>query len=147
MAAANRCLIFTRGAGLFSAVMAERAKLISLVESYPPAANDAEFNLREFDHIDIVEGQVEAVLGNMAARSASYDVALVDPPGSGINDRIVGSLLGLGVRRLVYVSGNPASLARDCRRLTDAGFHMQSVQALDMAPQTFYITAVAAFER
>ncbi len=135
------------GAGLFSAVMAERAELISLVESYPPAANDAEFNLRHFDHIDIVEGQVEAVLGDMTAKSARYDVALVDPPGSGINSGIVDSLLGLGVRRLVYVSGDPASLARDCRRLIDAGFQLQSLQAVDMAPQTFYITAVAAFER
>lgn len=135
------------GVGLFSAVMAERAELISLVESYPPAANDAEFNLREFDHIDIVEGQVEAVLGDMAANAARYDVALVDPPSSGINSGTVDSLLELGLRRLVYVSGDPASLARDCRRVIDAGFQLQSVQPVDMAPQTFYITTVATFER
>lgn len=135
------------GAGFFSAVMAQRAALISLVESYPPAANDSEFNLRHFEHIDIVEGQVGAVLRDMTAKSARYDVALVDPPGSGINDGIVDSLLGLGVRRLVYVSGNPASLARDCRRVIAAGFQLRSVQAVDMAPQTFTITAVAAFER
>ncbi len=143
----ERALDLYAGVGIFSAVMAERAKLISLVESYPPAANDAEFNLREFDHIDILEGQVEAVLGDMTAKAARYDVALVDPPSSGINGGIVDSLLGLGVRRLVYVSGDPASLARDCRRVIDAGFQLQSVQAVDMAPQTFYITAVAAFER
>ena len=143
----ERVLDLYAGAGLFSALMADRAELISLVESYPPAANDAEFNLREFDHIDIVEGQVEAVLWDMAAKSARYDVALVDPPSNGINDAIVDSLRGLGARRLVYVNGNPASLARDCRRVIDAGFRLQSVQAVDMAPQTFYVTAVAAFER
>lgn len=135
------------GVGLFSAAMAERAKLISLVDSYPPAANDAEFNLREFDHIDIVEGQVEAVLADMAAESATYDVALIDPPRSGINSGIVDSLLELRLRRLVYVSGDPASLARDSRRLIDAGFQLQTVQAVDMAPHTFYITAIAAFAR
>ena len=143
----ERVLDLYAGAGAFSAVMAERAKLISLVESYPPAANDAVFNLRDFDHIDIVEGQVEGVLADMAAQSARYDVALVDPPGSGINAGIVDSLRALGARRLVYVSGDPASLARDCRRLIDAGFQLQSLQPVDMAPQTFYITAVAAFER
>ncbi|MDE2858760.1 MAG: hypothetical protein OXN94_13030 [Chloroflexota bacterium] len=143
----EKALDLYAGAGFFSAVMAERAELITLVESYPPAANDAEFNLRQFDHIDIVEGQVEAVLGDMTAESARYDVALVDPPGSGINGGIVDSLLGLGVRHLVYVSGDPASLARDCRRLIDTGFQLKSLQAVDMAPQTFYITAVAAFER
>ena len=134
------------GVGVFSAAMAERAKLITLVESYPPAANDAEYNLRQFDHIDIVEGQVEAVLQDMAASAAHYDVALVDPPSSGINDEIVQSLLALGIRRLVYVSSDPASLARDCRRLMEAGFQLQSVQALDTAPQTAYMTTVAAFE-
>ena len=135
------------GAGLFSAVMAERARLISLVESYPPAANDAEFNLSEFDHIDIVEGQVEAVLGDMVANDARYDAALVDPPGSGINGAIVDCFLRLGLNRLVYVSGNPSSLADDSRSLINAGFQLQSVQAVDMAPHTYYITAIAAFQR
>ena len=147
LSGSERTLDLYAGAGFFSAVMARRAQLISLVESYPPAANDAEFNLRQYEHIDIVEGQVEAVLQDMAASSARYDVALVDPPSRGINNEIVDNLLGLGIRRLVYVSGDPASLARDCRLLIDAGFQLQSLQAVDMAPQTFYITAVAAFER
>lgn len=143
----ERALDLYAGTGLFSAVMARRAQLVTLVESYPPAANDAEFNLRQYEHIDIVEGQVEAVLADMAARSARYDVALVDPPGSGINDDIVTNLIALAVRRLVYVSGEPASLARDCRQLFKAGFKLKSLQPIDMAPQAFYITAVAVFER
>ena len=145
--ASEQALDLYAGAGLFSAVMAERAKLISLVESYPPAANDAEFNLSEFDHIDIVEGQVEAVLGDMVANDARYDVALVDPPGVGINGAIVDCFLRLGLNRLVYVSGNPSSLARDSRSLINAGFQLQSLQGVDMAPHTYYITAIAAFQR
>ena len=83
----------------------------------------------------------------MVASEASYSVALVDPPSSGISNAIVQSLMELGVQRLVYVSGDPASLARDCRRLLDAGFQLEMIQGVDMAPQTYYITAVATFFR
>ena len=147
LSGAERVLDLYAGVGIYSARLAGSAALVTVVDSYPPAVSDAEANLRDYDHIDIVEGQVEAVLQDMVASEASYSVALVDPPSSGISNAILQSLKNLGVQQLVYVSGDPASLARDCRRLLDAGFQLETVQGVDMAPQTYYITAVATFFR
>ena len=100
-----------------------------------------------FDQVDIVEGQVEAVLSDMVEAAAEYDMALVDPPSGGLSRSVIADLARLPIERLVYVSGDPPSLARDCKSLHEAGFRLREVQAVDMAPQTYFITAVARFER
>lgn len=141
----ERALDLYAGVGVFSAFLAPRTALVTLVESYPPAATDSDVNLRGKDNVDIVEGQVEAVLDDMAGAGAGYDLAVADPPSSGLGPAVIQRLTELGVARLVYVSGDPASLARDSRRLIDAGFQLQAVQPIDMAPQTYYISAVATF--
>ena len=143
----ERALELYAGVGVLSASLAEKATSLTTVESYPPAVSDAEINLRHSDNIDIVEGGVEAALEELAASEARFDIALVDPPGSGLNAAIISNLARLGIRRLVYVSGQPASLARDCKNLLAAGFQLEALQPLDLAPQTHYITAVASFAR
>ena len=147
LASHHRVLDLYAGVGIFSAFLAAKAALVTAVESYPPAASDADVNLAEFDQVDIIEGPVEAVLNDMASEAAEYDVALVDPPSSGLSRPIIADLARLPLKRLVYVSGDPPSLARDCKALYEAGFQLRNIQAVDMAPQTYYITAVARFER
>ncbi len=143
----ERALDLYAGVGIFSAFLAPRADLVTLVESYPPAASDADVNLQGRDNVDVVEGQVEAVLADMEREGARYEVAVVDPPSAGLGKAVIGQLARLGVARLVYVSGDPASLARDSRQLIDAGFLLRAVQPIDLAPQTYYISALASFER
>ena len=143
----ERVLDLYAGGGIFSAFMAAQATLVTLVESYPPAVTDAEVNLQEYANIDIVEGAVEAVLADMAAETARYDVALVDPPRAGLKKAAIDGLARLDVARLVYVSDNPASLARDSRQLLAAGFSLCEIQPIDLAPQTYYLSAVARYER
>lgn len=142
----ERALDLYAGVGVFSALLARKAALVTLVESYPPAVTDAEVNLKDADNIDIVEGQVEAVLADMAGAGARYDAAVVDPSSSGLGQEVIEDLVNLGVARLVYVSGDPASLARDSRQLLSAGYQLRAVQPIDLAPQTYYISAVASFE-
>ncbi len=134
------------GAGLFSAFLAKKAELVTLVESYPPAASDALVNLADCAHVDVIEGAVENVLADMIAEDARYDVALVDPPGRGLSDEVARQLGKLGIGRVVYVSGNLASLARDSRRLLNSGYRLREIQPVDLAPQTYFIDAVARFE-
>lgn len=134
------------GVGIYSAFIAPRAELVTLVESYPPAVTDADLNLMEYDNIDVVEGQVEEVLLDMIDEESEYDVAIVDPPNSGLGEGVIQSLLKLGVQRVVYVSGDPASLARDSKILISAGFRLEDIQPMDLSPQTYYIDAVALFE-
>ncbi len=143
----DRALDLYAGVGVFSAFLAQEAALVTLVESYPPAVTDADANLKGFENVDIVEGQVEAVLRDMVAAGAQYDVALVDPPSAGLGKAVISAISALRVRRVVYVSGDPASLARDCRLLIRAGYKLREIQPIDLAPQTYYMTAVASFER
>ncbi len=143
----ERVLDLYAGVGVFSAFLAEEARLVTLVESYPPAANDADANLISFDNVDVIEGAVEAVLSDMIAEEAQYDVALLDPPGSGLGEDVLKLISTLGIGRLIYVSGNPASLARDSRQLIDVGYRLREIQPIDLAPQTYYINAVALLDR
>ena len=143
----DRALDLYAGVGVFSAFLAQRAALVTLVESYPPAVTDADANLKDFENVDIVEGQVEAVLRDMVAAGAQYDVALLDPPSVGLGRELINAISALRVGRIVYVSGEPASLARDSRQLMRAGFNLREIQPIDLAPQTYYLTAVARFER
>ncbi len=143
----ERVLDLYAGVGVFSAFLADEARLVTLAESYPPAANDADANLTQFDNVDVIEGAVETVLADMIAEEAQYDVALVDPPASGLSEDVLKRITTLGTGRLVYVSGNPATLARDGMRLIESGYRLREIQPIDLAPQTYYIDAVALFER
>ena len=135
------------GVGVFSAFISPRAALVTLVESYPPAVTDADDNLSDLDNVDVVEGAVEEVLESLIESEESYDAAVLDPPSHGLGRDVIGQMLNLGVKRLVYISSNPASLGRDGRKLTEAGFRLKRLQPIDFAPQTYYIDALALFER
>jgi tRNA/tmRNA/rRNA uracil-C5-methylase (TrmA/RlmC/RlmD family) len=132
------------GVGFFSAFVAPIAGLVTLAESYPPAVTDADENLAEFENVDVFEGGVDDVLASL---ESDYDAAIVDPPSSGLQDSTAELLAESGIRRLIYVSGDAASLAHDCQRLARFGFRLAYVQPLDLAPQTFYVDSVALFTR
>ncbi|MBI5670597.1 MAG: class I SAM-dependent RNA methyltransferase [Chloroflexi bacterium] len=132
------------GVGIFSAFIAPRARRVTLVESYPPAVTDSDENLNDFDNVDIIEGSVEDVLDALEGR---YEAALVDPPASGLSTDALDRLADIGAPRLVYVSSDPATLARDGKRLAAKGYRLRYVQPIDLAPQTYYIDSVALFER
>ncbi|GAB4571515.1 MAG: class I SAM-dependent RNA methyltransferase [Anaerolineae bacterium] len=136
------------GVGLFSAFIAERAALVTVVESYPPAVTDADENLAEFEHIDLFEGGVAPVLEELASDGAGpYEAAVVDPPRAGLEPAVIDALAALEVPNLVYVSCDPGTLARDVKRLARHGYRLQHVQPVDMFPQTYHIECVAHFLR
>ena len=132
------------GVGLFTAFLAERAALVTSVESYPPAVTDADVNLAEFDNVDLIEGNVEAVL---PALSEPYDAVVLDPPRSGVDVRVLDALGELAPPTIVMVSCEPSTLARDAQRLVRKGYRLLSVQPLDMFPQTYHVESVAHFAR
>jgi len=136
------------GVGMFSAFIADRAALVAAVESYPPAVTDADENLAGFDNVDLFEGGVAPVLaGLIAAGEGPFQAAVADPPRAGLDEDVPGALAGLGVANLVYVSCDPATLARDIKRLARHGYALQHVQPVDMFPQTYHIECVAHFLR
>ncbi|MBN1287477.1 MAG: class I SAM-dependent RNA methyltransferase [Anaerolineae bacterium] len=132
------------GVGLFSAFIAEDAALVTAVESYPPAVTDAEVNLAEFDNVDLIEGTVEDVLPDAPG---PYDLAVVDPPRAGMEPAALDALAAHAPRVIVYVSCDPATLARDAMRLSRHGYALETTQPVDMFPQTFHIESVSRFVR
>ncbi len=136
------------GVGLFSAFVAEQAALVTVVESYPPAVTDADENLADFEHVDLFEGGVGPVLaGLIADGEGPYDAAVVDPPRAGLEPDVIEALAKLAPATLVYVSCDPATLARDVKRLKKYGYRLLEVQPVDMFPQTYHIECVAHFSR
>jgi len=132
------------GVGLFTAFIAERAELVTSVESYPPAVTDADENLVEFDNVDLIEGSVEDVLDDI---DGAYDAAVIDPPRSGMDAAALDALAEIGPRTIVYVSCEPSTLARDAKRLAAKGYRLVDVTPVDMFPQTYHIECVAHFVR
>jgi 23S rRNA (uracil1939-C5)-methyltransferase len=130
------------GVGLFTAFLAAGASKVSAVELFEPAVEDASVNLSDYDNIDIYVGKIETVLSNL---TQGYDAAVIDPPRSGMDAAALASLIDLQPRQIVYVSCDPATLARDAKRLTTAGYKLRDVQPVDMFPQTYHIESVAHF--
>ncbi len=132
------------GVGCFSAFLATDAGLVTLVERFPPAVTDAESNLAACDNIDLIEGRVEEVLPELETPA---DAAVLDPPREGLSTEAIEGLVKTELRRLVYVSGDAATLARDAKRLCTRGWQLRQVQPLDLEPLTWRINAVALLER
>jgi 23S rRNA (uracil1939-C5)-methyltransferase len=132
------------GVGVFSAFIAPQASLVTLVESFPPAASDADENLAAFDNVDVIEGGVEGVLPEL---NEQYAAAVVDPRPTGLGKRDLEVIAATGIKRLVYVSSDAASLARDCQHLAGHGFQLDTVQPIDLSPQTYHVDTVALFTR
>lgn len=129
------------GVGMFSRFAAANAALVTLVESYPPAATDADDNLSDLDNVDVIEGGVEAVLPSLEDR---YEAAIIDPPAPLSRDAFERLT---DVPTLVYVSDDPAALAKEAKRLKRAGYTLVTAQPIDLSPQTYYIDTVALFHK
>ncbi len=96
--------------------------------------------------VEVIRGRVEA-RGDLARLFAAADVLLMDPPRVGLEPRVRDAIASAGPARLVYVSCDPATLARDLRVFRDAGYELKSVRALDLFPQTPHVEVVATLER
>ncbi|MCC7208206.1 MAG: class I SAM-dependent RNA methyltransferase, partial [Anaerolineae bacterium] len=132
------------GVGLFSAFLAREASLVTSVESFGAAVSDAEFNLLDMPNVELIEGTVEDTLAEL---DGPFDAAVCDPPRTGMEPAALDALARHAPGRLVYVSCDPATFARDAKRLAAHGYRLIEVQPVDMFPQTFHIELVALLER
>ena len=132
------------GVGLFSAFFADKVGRIIAIESSPIATEDYVVNLDAYDSIELYEATAEAVLPSLDVKP---DIVLVDPPRSGIDRRALDALVQLNPTLIVYISCDPATLARDVKRLLTAGYQLAQVTPFDMFPQTFHIETVVLLSR
>ncbi|NIO72650.1 MAG: 23S rRNA (uracil(1939)-C(5))-methyltransferase RlmD [Anaerolineae bacterium] len=132
------------GVGVFGLSLASEVGQVIGVEESPSAVADACFNAGLADNAEFVEGRVEEVLPSLGA---PIDLAVLDPPRQGCASEALTALAGLAPGKIVYVSCDPATLARDTRRLVQAGYQLVEVQPVDMFPQTYHIESVALLRR
>ncbi|HOT91225.1 MAG TPA: 23S rRNA (uracil(1939)-C(5))-methyltransferase RlmD [Anaerolineae bacterium] len=132
------------GVGLFTAFLSEVAGHVIGIEAHPAAVADARHNLADADNVTLLEGTVEAQLPTVQDK---LDAAVVDPPRTGLELAALDALVVHNPARIVYVSCDPATLARDAQRLVKHGYTLQWVQPVDLFPQTYHIENVALLTR
>lgn len=135
------------GVGYFSRVLAPHARELTAIEAGPSACYDFAANLDAFEHISLYEGPVEQILPALLPELAPVDLVLLDPPRAGLHPRAREALLKLKARQIVYISCDPATLARDVKALAQAGYKVEDVQGFDMFPQTFHVETVVLMSR
>jgi 23S rRNA (uracil1939-C5)-methyltransferase len=137
------------GAGFFTLALARRFARLTAVESDPRAVADLARNLRaaSLRHVRVVEAKSETVLADAAAQRVAPEVIVLDPPRGGVGSRAGRDLARTRARRIVHVSCDPATLARDLPELLGRGFALTRVTAFDLFPQTSHVEAVAVLDR
>jgi 23S rRNA (uracil1939-C5)-methyltransferase len=137
------------GVGLFSMFMTEHAAHVTAIESQPNAVSDARATaaLNQIGNITIIEGLLERAISQMTHHHQHVDVVLVDPPRSGCHPRALQEIKNLAPRCLVYISCDPATLARDVNQFCTNGYRLSIVQPVDMFPNTSHIETVSLIER
>ena len=127
------------GVGLFSLCLANYVNKVVAVESFPVSVEDARFNIQALKRNNVLFFQKQ-VLSFLKEFKEKVDAVVLDPP-------FIRELKKLNPERIVYVSCDPATLARDARYFTEADYYLKEVQPLDLFPQTFHIESVAMFIR
>jgi len=132
------------GVGLFSAFIAPLVKRLIAVEVSESACKDFAYNLDEFENVELYVGLTEEILPSLETKP---DAVVLDPPRAGLEKPAVEALLGMKPQRIVYVSCDPSTLARDAKRLIAGGYSLEYTTPVDMFPQTFHIESVSLFTK
>ena len=135
------------GIGTISLCMARQAKQVIGIEVVPEAVADARENagLNGIDNVLFLEGRAEDLLDEVLASYGSPDVVVVDPPRKGLDEEAIRVILAAGPKRLVYVSCNPATLARDIKLLS--GYSLESYGAYDQFCHSSHVETVVLLSR
>ena len=145
------------GAGLFSTALGSDMRHIVSIEASQTASGDLSYN--QSSNGEVVLASTEQYLARAESKGRvgkgevlthtlhTPDLAVVDPPRSGLGERVARGLATLGAPRVVYVSCDPATLARDLLTLLGSGYRVQQVHLVDLFPQTFHLETVVHLAR
>ena len=137
------------GTGTISLFLSQKAKKVYGVEVIPQAIENANMNAREngIENVEFIVGKSEKVIPELIEKGIKADVVLVDPPRKGCEEAILHSIGDMKPRTIVYVSCDPATLARDLAILRDFEYRVEKVQPVDMFPQTGHVETVVLMSR
>jgi len=138
------------GAGLLSAIMAKKAKYVYGIEIIKDATENAN-NLKisnSIKNLTNINGDCLIELPRLVEGLYSTQVKVVlDPPRKGCDKKVIDAIIKANVQKIIYISCNPATLARDAKILIDAGYKIKSVEGFNMFPQTEHVETLAFFEK
>ncbi len=144
--AGDRVLDLYAGIGTLSVAIARRAESVIAVEEFWRSVQLGRLNARiNLAKVDYVKGRVEEVLRGV--RVDKHNKAILDPPRAGCEPAALGEILRLGPERLVYISCEPSTHARDIAALVRGGYRVSRAAIVDMFPHTYHIESVALLER
>ncbi|MCB0217417.1 MAG: class I SAM-dependent RNA methyltransferase [Chloroflexi bacterium] len=132
------------GVGTFTALLADRFEAVLAIESDREAVAAAVDNAAGLDQVTLFEADAAEGLAHLGD---APDVLLVDPPRGGLSRSLTRLLAQHPAHTIVYVSCEPATLARDARQLVAAGWRFVDCQPVDMFPQTYHVESVSTFSR
>ena len=137
------------GTGTISLYAARHALKVYGVEIVAAAVEDARVNAQKNGclNVEFISGDAAEALKALFASGVRPDVAFLDPPRAGCEEKVLAALAAAGPRRVVYVSCNPASLARDVERLAQLGYDAAIAQPVDMFPMTMHIETVCLLSK
>ena len=137
------------GIGTISIFIADNAKKVYGVEVVEQAVFDAKENaeINEIRNVEFIQGEAEVIVPEMYKEGKKADVVFVDPPRKGCDEKLLETIKAMKAQKVVYISCNPATLARDLKYLTDNGYEIKKVQPVDMFPQTSHVENVVLLEK
>ncbi|HYL06964.1 MAG TPA: methyltransferase, partial [Candidatus Udaeobacter sp.] len=142
----DRVLDLYAGIGPLAVAAAGSGASVTAIEENPHAVQLGRLNARiNTARVDYVGGKTESALRNI--RLGQHSAAILDPPRAGCEPAAVAELIRLGLDRLVYVSCEPSTHARDLAALVRGGYRIRRAAIVDMFPQTYHIESIALLER
>ena len=137
------------GAGTITLVMARQARRAIGAEIVPEAVENARENARrnEIANAEFFCGDASAVAAKLAAEELRPDVVVVDPPRKGLEESVIASIADMAPKRVVYVSCDPGTLARDVKRFAGRGYVLQQAVAADLFPRTKHVETVVLLSK
>lgn len=137
------------GTGTISLFLSQKAKKVYGVEIVPQAIEDAKRNAVEnnITNTEFFTGQAEKVIPEIIDQGIRADVVVVDPPRKGCEKSLLEAISKMQPKRIVYVSCDPATLARDLAILKELNYETAEIQPVDMFPMTAHVECVALIER
>ncbi len=133
------------GIGTIGLSLADKVKEVYGMELVPEAIEDAQFNAltNKIENAHYEVGKAETVMKKWQDKGVKPSVIVVDPPRKGLDARFIASAIDMTPAKLVYISCNPATFARDAKLFAESGYEVKKVQPVDLFPQTHHVELVA----
>ena len=137
------------GIGSISLFLAQKATKVYGIEIVEDAIKDAKINakLNNLNNVEFYAGKAEEVVPKMYSEGKTANVVVVDPPRKGCDEKVLDTIVSMKPDRVVYVSCNPSTLARDLAYLDERGYKCVEIQPVDMFPHTMHVETVAKLRR